>query len=77
MAGRQRNALLLTLYKFHPCHSYLVIFHQSNHLTFIVHKNQQVVFRKNNVLDKSSARHADRQKHNGLTSCQPVGLPLP
>ncbi|EAA4071494.1 hypothetical protein EU383_16065 [Salmonella enterica subsp. enterica serovar Napoli] len=44
-----------------------MIFHQSNHLTFIVHKNQQVVFRKNNVLDKSSARHADRQKHNGLT----------
>ncbi|EEI2014667.1 hypothetical protein GYL14_004437, partial [Salmonella enterica] len=55
----------------------LVIFHQSNHLTFIVHKNQQVVFRKNNVLDKSSARHADRQKHNRLTSCQPVGLPQP
>ncbi|EAA7091714.1 hypothetical protein CC658_04220 [Salmonella enterica subsp. enterica serovar Koketime] len=53
------------------------MFHQSNHLTFIVHKNQQVVFRKNNVLDKRSARHADRQKHNGLTSCQPVGLPCP
>ncbi|AZT74540.1 hypothetical protein ELZ91_13925 [Salmonella enterica subsp. enterica serovar Waycross] len=53
------------------------MFHQSNHLTFIVHKNQQVVFRKNNVLDKSSARHADRQKHNGLTSCQPWVYPCP